>query len=466
MGKASASHGFILSMAMMLVLVLTVSGMSFMQLDFLERRMALGQGDNHGAFYLASGGIERALASFKISPLQGSNPSWTPTLDPNHLAHPNNYPTDSSYPSDLCPDRLRGCVIPPFQTRASNPSIQANGDPISYVPGFSPALYAPLDALFSDGSYTVRAFNNLDFNGPDLADDDGVITLRAIGLVRGERKILQADIRAVSNLRHMNCVQDSNDPVGTGCPEVDSGSNTITTSPGKSPFRFPVPPGIPRPNPSLTNAGSYYRNPANFSSFIPNAQTINVKPANPLGGPCPHTLNVQSDTYYMITYDSRCWSSGRAVNIQGVAASNVLIFVDNGYIDLMNGVDLGDSILVASGSGTGGTGQVRLRGSLTLSAPVTYPAIMASQGVYHDDWNSHATIYGNIYSDRLINFGSNATVHGLLLSTDIELRGSSTFTDWDPNGNLPYYGSFMPGFSYPDDFKATVINGGSWQEVE
>ena len=59
-------HGFILPMAVLLVLILSISGLSFMHLDFLERRMAMNNVDNHGGFYLANAGLERARETFKI----------------------------------------------------------------------------------------------------------------------------------------------------------------------------------------------------------------------------------------------------------------------------------------------------------------------------------------------------------------------------------------------------------------
>ena len=44
---------------MLLVLVLAISGVSFRQLDFLERRTTSNTSENVSAFYIANAGIER-----------------------------------------------------------------------------------------------------------------------------------------------------------------------------------------------------------------------------------------------------------------------------------------------------------------------------------------------------------------------------------------------------------------------
>ena len=56
----NGERGFILPMAILLVLVLSISGAGFMQHDYLERVMTLTNVSNHDAFYLANAGIERA----------------------------------------------------------------------------------------------------------------------------------------------------------------------------------------------------------------------------------------------------------------------------------------------------------------------------------------------------------------------------------------------------------------------
>src|SRR3990167_6934135 len=104
------NRGFILPLSILLVVILAISGTSFMQHDFLERRMASNTADNLAAFYLANAGIERARATFKI-PQFGTppTPTWTPVLTgydgPDAGTEPDYYQLDPNpNPSCLCPD--------------------------------------------------------------------------------------------------------------------------------------------------------------------------------------------------------------------------------------------------------------------------------------------------------------------------------------------------------------------------
>ncbi len=65
--------GFILPLSVMLMFVLVISGMNFLQFDFLENRLTRNELDNQAAFYLASTGIERSLEAFKLPP----SATWT-----------------------------------------------------------------------------------------------------------------------------------------------------------------------------------------------------------------------------------------------------------------------------------------------------------------------------------------------------------------------------------------------------
>ena len=115
-------EGFILPLAVLLVVMLTISGAGFLQHDYLERRMAINEVDNHSAFYLANAGIERARETFKVP---DATFTWTDILAGNDA----NYPLD---PGPYCATCLCGedpnkhCVIAPFQDAAEAP-IAAEG---------------------------------------------------------------------------------------------------------------------------------------------------------------------------------------------------------------------------------------------------------------------------------------------------------------------------------------------------
>src|SRR3990167_2949071 len=112
--------GFILPLSVMLVLILTISGTGFMQHDYLERRMARNNVDNHGAFYLAIAGLERARATLKADvALATGIPNWTTILSGSAPG----YPLDSAPDPLLCPDPTKNCIILPF-----GPSVSAEGE--------------------------------------------------------------------------------------------------------------------------------------------------------------------------------------------------------------------------------------------------------------------------------------------------------------------------------------------------
>src|SRR3989338_8005234 len=66
MPTEDSKRGFILPLAVLLVVILSISGTAFMHHDYLERRMATNNLDNQAAFYLANAGIERARETFKL----------------------------------------------------------------------------------------------------------------------------------------------------------------------------------------------------------------------------------------------------------------------------------------------------------------------------------------------------------------------------------------------------------------
>jgi Tfp pilus assembly protein PilX len=63
---STQQQGFILPITVMLLFVLSISGMTFLQLDFLEKRAGTNEFSYHAAFQLANAGIERARVTFKV----------------------------------------------------------------------------------------------------------------------------------------------------------------------------------------------------------------------------------------------------------------------------------------------------------------------------------------------------------------------------------------------------------------
>lgn len=251
--------GYLLVLSTILVMVLGISGAGFLHLDGLERRVVLNEVDNHSAFFLASTGLERARATFKI-PIIDDEASWTSILDSNHPDHPAEYPTDPNPDPLLCPDPTRGCVIPPFQTALVNGVvITIDGDPVTALDPI------PFAGTFDDGSYSVRAFNN----EAGLVDTDMTLTIRALGTVRGEQKLLEVTVLAVSGLSLVNCEGTP----GADCPDDCSGpptnpcadNPTLTPTEGRRPTTYGE---LPTLVDALTEPTAYYRTPSNFPGTV------------------------------------------------------------------------------------------------------------------------------------------------------------------------------------------------------
>ena len=107
--KRFMEGGFILSLTVLLIVILSISGIGFMNLDFHERLQTLNTVGNHGAFYLASAGIERAREDLKIP----DTLSWTTVLTGSNPAYPKD--NGSLSPQDyvlLCPfGAAKGCLL-------------------------------------------------------------------------------------------------------------------------------------------------------------------------------------------------------------------------------------------------------------------------------------------------------------------------------------------------------------------
>lgn len=389
---ASDQAGFILPLSIMLILMLAISGTSFMQLDYLERRMSTNTVYNHDAFYLANAGIERGRETFKID-TAGSNPTWTPILDgtsPYALQDP---------PHPVLCVAGKNCVIPVFGVVVESPE-------------------PPFEAGFAAGSYAVRAFNDAAEAGN--VDVNGILTIRAMGNVGSEQKVLETTLMATSALNLINC------STGTICPSDVNGNPTQDAAPGREPAVGPV----PTLDPPLSSSDNYYRQPGNFPVTVQ-----------------PYAGTIESNSYYLISGD---------VTIQGVEADNVIIFVE-GDLTINTSNNLTNTIFIA-------TGNVTLAGNGTISAPLPHPAIISGADVSKS--SGSATVYGAIYAEGTLNLNP-IDVHGVLIGTTVEIQGSSTFTDdHETDTNYLKYYALMPGFDYSSELKTNAVIPGSWKELQ
>ena len=409
----AGESGFVLALAMMLMLILTFTGMGFLQLDFLEHRMVTNEKGNHDVFYLANAGIERSRTVFKIP----DSLSWTTVLngaDPNYLA-------DANPSALLCPfgplssPTSRGCVIPPFQTTALNPGIiTANGGPV-----VSPNM--PFDGTaFFRGQYTVRAYNNNGVGDAGTTDGDQSLTLRALGTVGGEKKLIQMDVRAISGTRLINCQGASGDK----CPEKDINKSTFHFLDGRDPQSFPE---VPMPD------FKFYSNAGNFP-WLTN---------------CKWTGTIQNNCYYSTKSDISITTVGTYYNVVIHTTKGIDVKVDSAP-----GVKFFDSVLIAEKD-------MKLHGGLEIHAPLPLPAIVDGGKLGAKDAGAMAVnVYGALYGGGGTKL-DDMSVEGIVIVND-KLNVTGTYTD---NDNLAYY-DLIPGFIYPKKLKATKIMTSTWKEIE
>ncbi len=412
--RVRKESGFILPLAVLLVLILTISGTSLMQHDFLERRTAMNAVDNHDGFYLANAGIERSRATFKVP----DDFTWTTVLnDPTQTdAAPLCLSADPN--SCLCPpDLSKGCIKPPFQMPTGN-AITAG---------------MPFDATFGGASYsyTARAFNDNALGETASVDLNGILVFRALGTVRGEQKLIEVTAKALSGLGLINCIQST---PGEVCPSVTGGATTLIHLDGRGPkFQATLPtlPPIADPlDPTACNPANYYCIPANFGLT-----------ACPITGGSTIDLTPVDNCYYFTDKNIQVQSTGTNQNIVIVSLGTVLI---KGSVTLNNTVVIGKT-------------QVQLQGSVTLRAPLPKPAII-SEGTVKGD--NGVLIVGNVYAASIdLN---PITVDGILIGDDVSLKGGTTISD---QGSLNFY-AFMPGFTYPKDEKTVTVLPNGWREIQ
>ena len=467
------NKGFMLPLAVLLVFTLGISGAAFMHLDFLERRMAMNEVDNHGAFYLGSAGIERARETFKVA--TGTVPSWSPILNPSDGYRDNEYPPDLTFPPDLCPlGPAAGCLIPPFQTTiASNPTtgnpfIAATGAPVG-PPDF------PMADIFSGAPagmvlYDVRAFNDVPPLGPStetaLTDANGILIFRAVGFVQGERKLLEMKALAISGLNLINC---QGNPIDI-CPEVASGNPPISNLDGHDPETQPDLPDLqfplatpPNLDPMLNNYYRFDLVPTNFTQYSPGpVLTVHtcLTDIDCTAASGKVQLDVANDSFYFID------KPGAEVTVDftgGSVRDRVVIFAlggSTGIVDVNAQSDktFTNAIII-------GQGEIQLKHG-TVRAPLPMPAVIAEGDV--TSGNSDTFVFGTIFATAdpipsgLVNVNP-VKVHGVIIGDEVEVQGSSTYSD---DSNLGYYAP-MPGFTYPPNLLTTVSTGpGSWKEIE
>jgi|GEM_PF-1806435 len=431
-------RGFILPLAVLLVLILTISGTGFMHLDYLERRMGMNEVDNHGAFYLANAGIERGRETFNISTIPLS---WTSILQNAAI-------TDTTPNPLLCPDLSRGCVIPPFQTPPTGPPIVSPDIP--FVVG-----------LFDAGSYTVRAFNNNGLGDSGTIDGDQRITARALGTVRNEQKLLEATIQADYGLKLINCDQATMSDAE--CKDLDRTSYMENRQPASFPTSsLPSLPPLEDPlHPGECNPANYYCDLSHFTDPT-KAPFVNLPRVDLPAGTnltshptSPSDVLIHDNTFYFINGN---------VSLGAVDPSHDIIIYSLGAIDISAQVDLGNpvtsnpgnAILIAK-NGISWNGS-----NIWIRAPFPYPAIISTGGSVHG--NTGINIIGGIYTTGDVDLRGGSYVEGVIIDSGgtVQLRGSTTVSDAN---NIKYY-ALMPGFTYDPDLITTATVPGTWKEIK
>ena len=422
-------EGFILPLSMLLVIVLGISGTAFMHHDYLERRMAMNTVDNHGGFYLANAGIERARETLKID-TSVTAPDWSPVLTGTFP-----YAPDPDGDSRLCPDfPAKKCVIPVFGATVVAPGL-------------------PFDAAFSQGSYSVRVQNDAaEFDDTDM---NGIITVRALGTIRGEQKLLQADVRAVAGLRLVNCDEEA---PGSPCPEDFTGNpkDSFRNLDGRDPKSTPE---LPTLKPGLYNDPAFF---VFWTQKLPPPPLI--RPSNIFvcgSGPndidCSGTtisITVQDDSFYRI--EGLTDPAQTTVNLDASGNKQDVVVFSEASIEVQGNVKFMRNTVLTSER------DIQLKGSVEIHAPTSpmYPAIVAGGSVGGDQG---VTVFGNVYAAGTIELQP-ITIHGLLVGANVNLQGSSTIITDD--GNLAYY-ELMPGFTYPPELLTTVFAPGrTWRELQ
>lgn len=445
-------RGFILPMTVLLVLVLSISGMGFMQLDFLERRVTLNETDNHRAFYLASAGLERTRAALKIAVPENGSPNWSLVLADEAFQ-------DTSGDPLLCP-LGPPCIAPPFGLAAID---AVSGEP-------------PFDAAFGRGAYTVRAFNNSDVPGETSTQDvDNILILHSLGIAGNEQKLLEVQVFGISGLKLINCGYSDNSPPAE-CPDmwkVMQGLARTNAIEGREPEAF-----LSNQLPTFNQA--FYENYKNFP-WIQGWQ--NGLPSDfgkalsddwdPFAGPPSEVINrtLPSNTYFFVNGD---------VTLPQEAYGEGVVIFSTGTVELKQKAELINSIVI-------GLEGVKLRNEARVTAPLSsghFPAIVAGGPIPNstsggkpptavdlqllavgDPDKKPPNVLGAIYAvSGNIELGMKQKVEGVIIARDGEviMNAESRVTD---EGKLEHY-NFLRGFTYPPDSRTTEIVPGTWRELQ
>ena len=434
--RQTSERGFILPLSVLLVIVLAISGTSFMQHDYLERRMVMNNVDNHTAFYLANAGIERARATMKISNDVTAGLTWTPTLQPTDPAF---IDSDLSSPVHQLLCGREPCIIPPFGAIVDAPDF-------------------PFDGTFDRGQYSVRAFDNFEATEGEKEEDqdwdtdtDQRITLRAVGLVGNEQKVIEATIFATSSLKMINCDEDFDSNLGAPngtCPTSyncagGAGGNDCVKSdlPGRDPGSFD-PDQLPKPQPGFYNNKDSFPGLAGATFIAPN-DTIEIKP-----GRQPLPLGLAENTYY--------YFDAREVIIYpfSTTANNVIVYV-TGRLTIKSNT-LNQTVLIGNG--------ITLDGGVDLKSSPPFPALISMGGGITA--NGAINIEGNIWSSGQINLNAQnmrGTITGINGKINLNVGNMEDHPQFSQD--LIYYEP-MRGFNYPLGQISPGIAPGTWREIE
>lgn len=391
-------------MSVLLVLILAISGTSFLQHGYLEQSLVLRETDNQAAFYLANAGLERGLSAFNISISSDGGFAWTPVLsviDPDPA---------------LCPDVSQGCGSPPFGSRVLPPDY-------------------PFDAGgFDRGEYAVRAINNGGPGDQGIEDGDSRVNLRARGTIGGEEKIIQILVQADSGLKLVNCDRLYH-PTNGDCPTDLQGSDVIPL-PGREPASFSAA-DLPVVNPSFFSQANHYP-----WTLTPRPITTNTTLTS---------ITIQSGSFYFNSNPSV------VITLDSNADANRVVVYSEGPVVLDHGTDLTDSVIV-------GLGGVTMNHGASVRAPLPYPAVV-SQGNISLGNDHGVDVFGTVYSSGGgVLAGHGTRIYGMVIGVGGAVVLDNG-TKVDDEGNRNYY-AVMPGFQYDETLVSAEVIPDTWRELQ
>lgn len=418
-------RGFVLPLSVLLVIVLTISGMGFLQHDYLERRMTSNNVDNHAAFYLANAGLERARAVAHMEEKNGKT-SWSPILQGDNPSY-----EVRNEPQDVFDDRLcerYPCVVLPF-----GPLVRAQDSPSN----------PPFNTEFSRGEYAVRAYNNME-EAQGNEDVDQYLTFRSLGLVGNELKVVEATVSPASTLRLINCGYPGTPSPDAVCPATTCPLCIDPIDEDHAPKAFNSA-QLPTPNEAFYNSASHF----------PWATQRDCPPSGEF-----QESTILNNSYYFCDTDV-------TVN-SGVDAAGVVI-ISTKTITLNQSVQL-RSVPGVSGSTLFASGNVQIDRSVQLQSLLPFPAVVSLSGTMQIDQGGW--IRGAVYAAGDINVERGERVTGVIVAHGsivtpqdvgmVNVLGTNARVD--DQENLEYYKPIR-GFNYPSEQGSGIVFG-SWRELE